>query len=481
MKAIVCCITVMILVTGFSCKNMTESKSNGKSNLIVTAKTTANVTSSSNLLKQKPVPSEFIQAGSDSQNSILKDSAIRNTLTVISSIATKDNQLGKPFQEIRFLNKKDTLIKLQEGTSIRFPACAFVYEDDGTPVQGLITFLAKEFYKISDIILAGISTRTEKDILETGGMVYLEAKSDGRFCELAPGKSIEIRFLSNTKKENMQLFNGYPDADNKIIWRLAEGKEKKAPSEIFTVVEEQPEFPNGEDSLVKFLQENIKYPEEAIKLGVQGKVFVTFVVEEDGSFSDVRIVRGIGGGCDEEAIRLVKAMPKWLPGKQRGTPVRVQYNLPVMFILDKESRETNNGSRNSTPYTIGQEVRSNDTYSYLLRSGRLGWLNCDRILDFNNPKINVAITDENAKEVDMVMVFQRARVILAPSYIQDGKIVFERVPKNEKVILVSIKKKDNKLFLSMKEMITGEPRENNPDYKEVTPGELRIELRKLDR
>lgn len=104
-------------------------------------------------------------------------------------------------------------------------------------------------------------------------------------------------------------------------------------AEIFTVVEEQPGYPGGEEARIAYLQQNIKYPEEAKELGIQGKVFVTFVVEVDGSITDVRVLRGIGGGCDEEAIRVVKSMPKWVPGKQRGVPVRVQFNLPIKFTL----------------------------------------------------------------------------------------------------------------------------------------------------
>jgi periplasmic protein TonB len=109
--------------------------------------------------------------------------------------------------------------------------------------------------------------------------------------------------------------------------------QQEAPKEIFTVVEEQPGYPGGDEARIKFLQENIKYPEEAKELGVQGKVFVTFVVEVDGSITDVKVLRGIGAGCDEEAIRVVKSMPKWVPGKQRGQPVRVQFNLPIKFTL----------------------------------------------------------------------------------------------------------------------------------------------------
>jgi len=103
--------------------------------------------------------------------------------------------------------------------------------------------------------------------------------------------------------------------------------------EIFTVVEEQPSFPGGEEARMKFFLENMKYPEEAMETGIQGTVFLTFVVEDDGSITDVKILRGIGGGCDAEAIRVVQAMPKWIPGKQRGIPVRVQFNLPIKFTL----------------------------------------------------------------------------------------------------------------------------------------------------
>jgi periplasmic protein TonB len=103
--------------------------------------------------------------------------------------------------------------------------------------------------------------------------------------------------------------------------------------QIFMVVESMPEYPGGEAALYKYLAENIKYPQMAKESGIQGRVFVTFVVERDGKVTDVRVLRGIGGGCDEEAIRVVQGMPKWTPGKQRGKSVRVQYNLPVKFTL----------------------------------------------------------------------------------------------------------------------------------------------------
>ena len=103
--------------------------------------------------------------------------------------------------------------------------------------------------------------------------------------------------------------------------------------EIFTVVENEPEFPGGMEALYKYLGESIKYPQVAKENNITGKVYVTFVVEKDGSIANPRVLRDIGGGCGQEAIRVVKAMPKWKPGKQRGKAVRVQFNLPVSFNL----------------------------------------------------------------------------------------------------------------------------------------------------
>jgi len=102
---------------------------------------------------------------------------------------------------------------------------------------------------------------------------------------------------------------------------------------VFTVVEEMPVYQGGVNELYKFLGNNIKYPQQAKDEQIQGRVFVSFVIEEDGKITNVKVLRGIGGGCDEEAIRVVSMMPNWTPGKQRGKNVRVAYNLPIKFTL----------------------------------------------------------------------------------------------------------------------------------------------------
>jgi protein TonB len=102
---------------------------------------------------------------------------------------------------------------------------------------------------------------------------------------------------------------------------------------VFTIVEEMPSFPGGDAERNKFLAENIQYPQQATENGIQGTVYVSFVVDSKGNVTDVKILRGIGGGCDEEALRVVRMMPKWHPGKQNGKNVRVLFNMPIYFKL----------------------------------------------------------------------------------------------------------------------------------------------------
>ena len=125
---------------------------------------------------------------------------------------------------------------------------------------------------------------------------------------------------------------------------IAPATQTKAPQEkpsseepVFMVVENMPSFPGGQEGMTKHIVTTIKYPEEARKNGIQGTVFVTFVVEKDGTVTNVKVLRGIGKECDEEAIRVVSAMPKWIAGTQRGEKVRVQYNLPLKFSLEDKT------------------------------------------------------------------------------------------------------------------------------------------------
>lgn len=103
---------------------------------------------------------------------------------------------------------------------------------------------------------------------------------------------------------------------------------------VYTVVETQPEFPGGIGALMDYLKTSVQYPPEAKRAKIQGRSFVSFVVETDGSLTSITVLKGLGYGCDEEAMRVVREMPCWEPGSQSGRPIRVKYNLPILFGTD---------------------------------------------------------------------------------------------------------------------------------------------------
>jgi len=135
---------------------------------------------------------------------------------------------------------------------------------------------------------------------------------------------------------------GDPNADIKIDEPVGNSDVKQVteedPNKIFTAVEQEPGFKGGIEKFYSYLQKNIRYPAVAKENNVQGKVFLSFVVEKDGSLTDIKVVRSLGSGCDDEAVRVLKGSPRWNPGIQNGRPVRVQYTMPISFTLQQEDQ-----------------------------------------------------------------------------------------------------------------------------------------------
>jgi periplasmic protein TonB len=161
-----------------------------------------------------------------------------------------------------------------------------------------------------------------------------EVKPDELVKDEEPPKQEElVKAVAST-----ETAKGDPEADpNQLVVEPGngEGTVVAAPveEEVFTVVEQQPTFPGGQDKMLEFLGKNIKYPYAATKAEIQGRVFVEFIVAPDGHLKDFKIVRGIGYGCDEEALRVAKMMPDWTPGKQAGRAVPVKLVIPVLYRL----------------------------------------------------------------------------------------------------------------------------------------------------
>ncbi|MDR1517815.1 MAG: TonB family protein [Dysgonamonadaceae bacterium] len=142
--------------------------------------------------------------------------------------------------------------------------------------------------------------------------------------------------IESTAQVSIADVVGTDSEDAVDIVELNKGKviiEEEPTEEIFQIVENQPEFPGGNAARIKFLNDNINYPVVAQEIGIKGRVICNFVIERDGSITDAQVIKGVDPSLDKEALRVIKAMPKWIPGKQRGKPVRVRFTLPIEFRL----------------------------------------------------------------------------------------------------------------------------------------------------
>lgn len=170
-----------------------------------------------------------------------------------------------------------------------------------------------------------------KKLLEKAQVGDAYSFTNVRMKNSAKNKEVQAedsRFIVNSLTNDSYVNKREDKPLNRVSYPTKDG--------IYTIVEQHPEFPQGPKAMFDWIQANLKYPEQALKAGVEGTVYIGFVVEKDGSLSKFEVKRGIGSGCNEEAVRLLKTSAKWTPGEYRGKVVRVAYTLPIKFKLPKQ-------------------------------------------------------------------------------------------------------------------------------------------------
>lgn len=212
-----------------------------------------------------------------------------------------------------------------------------------TPDQVTITDKGNQLYKgkyvIKDNLIEYIPYHNDYGWIGSDEYGFLEILPEKHQLGSGYKKLLDKAKSYNYSTRPQQI--SQQNSDNKVqVSTLKTNEDKHAEieareifdeQEVFQIVEKMPAFPGGEQELMEYIANNVVYPEKAREEGIRGRVFVGFVVEPDGSISNVKMLRSIGGGCDEEAMRVVKSMPKWKPGIQDGKAVRVFYQIPIFF------------------------------------------------------------------------------------------------------------------------------------------------------
>ena len=210
-------------------------------------------------------------------------------------------------------------------------------ESMGIQVNGLtnnfnVSLLKKRILMISKT-KSGKRARV-KMILVVPAIMVLVFLFSARSFSGSPGTQDKNAAVTVTGQQSAASAKAAPQSQEKIKYTKAE------PGKVYDSVDVMPEYPGGNEALFKFIMANIKYPEKAMKNKTQGMVFISFIVWKDGLVGDIKVLRGIGSGCDEEAVRVVSKMPKWKPGQKNGQNVNVHFNLPIKFKLDADKKES---------------------------------------------------------------------------------------------------------------------------------------------
>lgn len=466
------------------------------------------------------------------QDTETKDSSLEKTVTkiiqtdtiqtdTIRSVSDIYKRFDKKPQLFSILTDSDTTVFCKEGTSIKIKANTFISEKTGKEMSGKVLLAVKEYYKLSDIILSNLSTTSGNKILETGGMLHIEATSENENCLIKQGSNLEIGFPYSEKKVNMTLFNGVWKND-KIDWELTntapsvinvvEEVPLREPDPVFIIVEEAAEPPWGGEGSKKYIKEMAQYPFSALKDKIEGTVYVQFTIDKYGNVMDINLLIGLDNTLDNVAVYIISKMPVWKPAKQGGRPVDQRFTWPIKFalkdtvfneeeilqakLLDEKIKNIKVNFRGSSSISNNKDFSEdfekkaqNDNFKeatvsevnrYLFSASQLGWINCDRFLKYSSRITDYSIQIDQADKAIINLIFQKYKSIL-PGKVESNRITFKNVPLGEKITIVAIKTFNNNIFLAVKETTITDKEETLLDFQTVSFNLLKNEVEKLNK
>jgi hypothetical protein len=421
--------------------------------------------------KNRQIPIPVISSGCTFPILVLDDYSSNNTLEEVYQT------IEVAFQEFNIDTRKDTTISCNEGTIIKIKALSFLNQSTSEEVTTEVIFKVKEFYKISDILAARLTTQSNGSILETGGMLFLEAFSNGKPCILKKTAPIEISFPHTEKKDSMILFEGNK-INNNINWQPMPLNAKKETTSTTVFVLASVSQGNSLD----FLSDNFPCPDYTPGNGNTPPYRISFVINENGKAENIAIDNLNNDSIKKIALKVVADMPAWKPEIKNG--IAVKSNNPYSILFD-----CNDASYNGSTFKKGFELKTNDSninnekvcniINYFFRTTNLGWLNYDRFYNSSKPLTDVYVDCGAYSEIDVRLVFHSFNGLLLPSF-NDKPTTFNNIPSSEPITIVAIKKLDGETYIAVVKSNTKFETINNMVFEKVTMEKLKEKLTVLN-
>ncbi|MFT6166844.1 MAG: hypothetical protein ACJAV5_001509 [Vicingaceae bacterium] len=407
----------------------------------------------------------------------------------------------KQFQTFKIDPTKPNTITGVEGTIIDFPANAF-----DTKSKGRVEIKLQEFYKLSDMVFANLTTQTASgELIETGGMVNIEAYQGDVKLNLAEGKSITVKFPFEEKKEGMHTFLGEKDDLGDVVWEeqmpqeemteyqtteqisLPKNREADTSSQIIMLgykPGEEAEFVFLKEKVSTYLQGKIRYPKTSDRLPKESAVELAIEIGLDGKVKETRIVRGMRFPPNfyKYVQKTAEELPPLVPKQGRGRYVLTKFKVKIELDPSNQSKFLDERALNDY-YKDLKDKRANmkeasladfenhkvekleqtesnieninlnkskgkkDLEYYILSSTSLGWINCDSYPLAVNGKSSFNVFEKD-ETINCSLVLHSVRGIVSPRYIKQGKYIFPKLPNEEEVSVLAFKMENNKNYVS---------------------------------
>jgi len=381
-------------------------------------------------------------------------------------------------------------VRGRDGTVVRISAGTLV-DTRQRPATGLVWVELKECLTPAEMVLTNLTTLTTNgQPLQTGGMVFMKATAGGQPLQIAAGRTLRLEMpaAGGRPLPAMRLYYGQPTTP--VRWEVAPeaaAPASAAPETIYTDAHPMPAYGKGPADINRL----IHYPREAVASRTEGIVFASFVVDESGRVLQLKILRGLGHGCDEEALRVLRQTSgHWTPGQRNGEFVKVKMTLPIRFSFQEGMLSVHDSppdlTETETPVVAAaatsphseEATEPDPTDRYVFHCAQLGWFNADRPLSGTGASLMVASTQtDDATTVRLVLRGSTPTVLAGEP--AEGGYQFENVPAGRRGVLVGLRYEGGTPYLAWQEITTGQELSAPLEYQEVTLEELERRLERI--
>jgi hypothetical protein len=377
---------------------------------------------------------------------------------------------------------ESVVLQATQGTRIVVPTNAFVLESNGKIPSGSVAFEISEYYKTSDILEAGLSTMAQGRMLETGGMLYLNASADGAKCRLANGKRIQLWFPNRNEEDGMQLFSGR-QLGSKVDWVLQKEGDFKLDIRYSEDFERywyrQPYFYNTGVSLKDVQRKVFQWPENVEAPVTLQDIRLHYVLNSSGKVVTLKVEGSPSPIFDSSIQASLASMPNWQPALCNRRPVSAALTQVVSYWWQSDTYKDTSVRFRIGDYYIDSLFPKLDELNPQLyfTSPNLGWVNCDRF--YEDPREKIQFIVEGEQSSDMKMIFRNMRCIM--DGIWDGeKTVFKNIPAGEPVTIISMRQEGEDIYFGAVTTNTNTANLKNLAYVRTNREGLKRKLKELD-